>query len=77
MRRRQFILALGVFGAAAALAPQALTAEPVMAEITGVPLVGGFSVPPIAKNRAAVLSLGGAPRDVPDPKLAAGLAREW
>lgn len=74
MRRRQFITALGAFGATATLAPRALAAEPIMAEITVDGLVGRFYAPPIARNRSAVLLLGGSNGGFPDPKVATLLA---
>lgn len=73
MRRRDFITGLTGAGLLAALPAQA--AEPIMADITVDGLVGRFYAPPIARNRAAVVLLGGSNGGFPDPKVATELAR--
>lgn len=74
MQRRQFVTALGALGATM-LAVPARAAEPIVAEITVNGLAGRFYAPPIARNRAAVLLLGGSNGGFPDPAVATDLAR--
>ena len=74
MQRRQFVTALGALGATM-LAVPARAAEPIVAEISANGLVGRFYAPPIARNRAAVLLLGGSNGGFPDPAVATDLAR--
>ncbi len=73
MRRRDFIA--GLTGAGLLAAVPARAAEPIMAEITVSGLVGRYYAPPVARNRAAVLLLGGSNGGFPDPKVATELAR--
>lgn len=74
MQRRQFFTGAGALGATLMAVP-ARAAEPVVAEISVDGLVGRFYAPPIARNRAAVLLLGGSNGGFPDPAAATDLAR--
>ena len=73
MRRRDFIAGIAGAGLMGALPAQA-AAEPVMVEVKEQGLVGRFYTPPKARNRAAVLMLGGSGGGFPDPVAAKAMA---
>lgn len=72
MRRRDFIA--GLVMAAAAPATVLAAAEPIRIEVRDLGLVGLYFTPPKARNRTAVLMLGGSGGGYPDEKAARALA---
>lgn len=72
MRRREFIA--GLTGAGLLQALPARAAEPIVLTVSDKGLVGRYYTPPKARNRAAVLLLGGSGGGFPDEKVAKALA---